>query len=171
MVFTASLDKLAKGITIAVSLFFIFFIITNVVAYLNRPHLLPLISSILLLLVLGGCYLFSVRAYELTEVELIIHRPLKNKVIFLNEIENVKTMEKGLKGTIRTFGVGGLFGYFGRFYSLKIGATTWYATKRKGMVLLGLRNGIKLVVTPDNVTDFVRELLQKKASGRIIVPT
>jgi hypothetical protein len=54
------------------------------------------------------------------------------------------------KGTIRTFGVGGLFGYFGKFHTPGIGHSTFYATQRKNKILIVTSNDKKIVITPDD---------------------
>jgi hypothetical protein len=47
---------------------------------------------------------------------------------------------------IRTFGVGGLFGYFGYFSSKNQGSMLWYATQREKFVMIHLE-GNKIVLT------------------------
>jgi hypothetical protein len=90
---------------------------------------------------------------------LIIHRPLKNKLIPLNDIARGRMIEKGeLKWTIRTFGNGGLFGYTGHFTNRKLGAMRWYATRRNDAVLLQTTEGKKILLTPDEPEAFLQAL-------------
>ncbi|MBS4044542.1 MAG: hypothetical protein KGZ59_12085 [Chitinophagaceae bacterium] len=77
---------------------------------------------------------------------------LKSEIISVGQLEKEK-----LKGTIRTFGVGGLFGYFGKFYNNKIGVMTLYATRRSNYVLIKTSANKKIILTPDNPEDFVKE--------------
>ena len=58
-------------------------------------------------------------------------------------------------GVIRTFGVGGLFGYYGQFYNSKIGSMTWYATRQNNTVLVRTIDNKNIVLTPDEPEKFV----------------
>jgi hypothetical protein len=74
----------------------------------------------------------------------------------LIDIKSIELLDKeSLKGTIRTFGVGGLFGYWGKFSNNKIGVMTWYATKRENAVLITTFSNKKVLLTPDNPELFV----------------
>ena len=73
---------------------------------------------------------------------------------------NVELLDKErLNGSIRTFGVGGLFGYWGRFANSKIGVMTWYATRRDNAVLITKFNNKKIVLTPDEPELFVSTIV------------
>lgn len=54
--------------------------------------------------------------------------------------------------TIRTFGVGGLLGYFGKFYTPQIGHMTFYATQRTNRILIVDKQGKKFLLTPDDIS-------------------
>jgi len=162
MVFTASLDKVAKGLTVAVTLLFVGIFAANTYRFFEDGAALGLLISLLLLVTYVLCYVLRITGYSLTPDTLIIHRPANNKLINRSEIENAELLPNGLPaGTIRSFGNGGLFGYFGKFYTFKIGATTWYATRRTGMVMLHLANEKKIIITPDDAAGFVAELAKK----------
>ncbi|MFM7328528.1 MAG: PH domain-containing protein, partial [Bacteroidota bacterium] len=57
---------------------------------------------------------------------------------------------KKLRWSIRLFGSGGLFGYFGKFRNSTFGTMNWYATRLGKFVVIILRSGEKFVVTPDD---------------------
>ena len=77
-----------------------------------------------------------------------------------SEVFNVVLLtNEDLKWTIRTFGVGGLFGYFGKFRNSKIGTMTWYATMRNQAILINLKDGQRIVITPDNPESLIVELI------------
>jgi hypothetical protein len=79
-------------------------------------------------------------------------------VIDLKEIELVRTVSKGEMGLpIRTFGNGGLFGFFGYYFSDRLGKMKWYATRTDNYVLVQLKNGKKLIITPDHPAAFVQQ--------------
>lgn len=125
-------------------------------------------SGILLLFItiLLGSYLFSPQKYEIRERQLIIHRLAGGITINLNDIIEIRTIKKGeLSGTIRTFGNGGLFAYYGKFYHSAFGSMTYYVTQRKNMVLLQTDTGKKIVISPDdtNMANRLNELISKES--------
>ena len=110
MISKASLDKTAIIITNLVTLLFGALIVFNFV--------LPL--AILLLIIYLLCMLLKPLSYEISEDELVIHRLIKSVRINRSDIESLELKEKSdLKGTIRIFGVGGLFGWYGKFANRK----------------------------------------------------
>lgn len=71
---------------------------------------------------------------------------------------SAEVLEKdALYWSIRTFGVGGLFGYFGKFANAKLGNMTWYATRRDKTVLIKTAGNKKIILTPDDPNQFVAD--------------
>ena len=58
----------------------------------------------------------------------------------------------------RTFGVGGLYGYYGKFYNRTFGSMTWYATRRDKLVLVKFQNKKKIILTPDEPVALIAAL-------------
>lgn len=78
---------------------------------------------------------------------------LKDVVIERNDIADIRQLApEQLSGSIRTFGVGGLFGYFGKFSNPKLGSMTWYATRRDKAILIITNDNKRLLLTPDEPT-------------------
>lgn len=158
MIYKSSLDNLAKGITTVATILFIVVIYSQLNEYKSTGHLLLLLIIGLLVFVYLFSFSYRPSGYELTNDNLIIHRPLRNIVISRSFIQQANLLNKGEMGAImRTFGVGGLFGYFGKFASTKQGFMTWYATRRSGYVLIMLSNKRKIIITPDDPKRFVSE--------------
>lgn len=138
--YKASLDlpaKLITGLFHILCLFFAF-----------KGMLLP---ALLLFLTDVVCYLLHPTSYELNKDELIIKRPIKPVVIKRTDIEDIVFLtDEQLKWTIRSFGVGGLFGYFGYFYNRQLGSMLWYTSQRTNRILIRLKNEEKIVISPDN---------------------
>ena len=156
MTFTTSLDRLAKGVTIGVTILFATIIIEQFISFTDGDSTIPVSIPILLLLVYFLAFGFQPISYVLTPEQLIIHRLISNVKINRTEIKSVEQIDKTrLRLTIRIFGVGGLFGYFGKFLNTKLGSTTWYATRRDKAVLITTVNNKKIVITPDNPEEFV----------------
>ena len=135
MKYQASTDRTVKIITVGVFVLFLFISITNISILMKEPDnnriLLSMSASIIFSLVLLlFCYLYAPQSYEVTDTELIIRRKLKDVIIPISDIKEVKLVDdQEMKGLIRTFGVGGLFGYYGKFYSTSFGSMTFYATQ------------------------------------------
>jgi len=156
------MDKLTKGITIG---FTILFFATNlaVFSFNLRDNLL---SSFLLLIGLTLMYLlvyiYRPIKYQLTDSFLIIHRNISDVRIERDRIKNIEQINKDqLRYAMRVFGVGGVFGYFGKFRTSKMGMMTWYATRRDRFVLVETFEGKKIILTPDEPEKMIIELNKK----------
>lgn len=60
----------------------------------------------------------------------------------------------GKKFNIRTFGVGGLFGYFGYFN----GNDVWYVTNVDKKIQIKMKSGKTYMISPENTEDYLRQL-------------
>ena len=160
MEFKASLDTLSKALTAGVFILLIT-IGQKSVRALTAAHgetILILVHGGILLLfvaILFGSYMYSVRSYSVTDDELIIQRPIGNRVIVCSDIKEIRKADKTeFSGTIRTFGNGGLFGYYGKFYNAKLGNMTWYVTQRKNSIIMLMKTGEKIIISPDDISMF-----------------
>ena len=155
MNFRASLDKTAKRVTIGTAVLFSVICIF-LPAFHQGAYYVFIGISLVLVSILVGSYLFRITAYEVTPHQLIIHRPFNNKVLEHTDILKVDLLEAGaLKHSMRLFGNGGLFGYYGKFSNPRFGYMSWYATNRANPVLLHMRGGKKVIITPDDAGAFI----------------
>jgi hypothetical protein len=146
--YKASLDKTAIIITILVGLLFGALIVFD--------FILPL--AIFLIIIYLICFYLKPLRYEITEDEIIIRRLIKSVRISRSDVESLKLLDKSaLKGTVRTFGVGGLFGWYGKFANSQLGDMTWYVTRRDKIVLINTSEGKKILISPDEAESFVTE--------------
>ena len=156
MDFKASKDMTVKIITIGVFLLFAFISYKSIIGIIHSSgRLTPILihSSVLLFMVgiLLFSYLYAPKEYSVDKHSLVIHRPVSNKIIPIDSIIEIRQVDKSeLKGTIRTFGVGGLFGNYGKFYTPALGNLTFYATQNKNYVLITM-NKKKILLTPDDL--------------------
>jgi len=158
MEYKASLDLLAKVLTGAT------FILFSILGYrsikalamshgdtttiLTHSGILILFLSIFL-----GSYLYAPQKYILSKDELIITRPIKERKIKFSDIEEIKIIaDIEMKGISRTFGVGGLFGYYGKYYNSEFGHMIFYTTQRKNNILIRTKQGKIIIITPDDIT-------------------
>jgi Ca2+/Na+ antiporter len=154
--FTTSLDKFNKTTTILV---FVFLLVIVIVAFFLIPKGEPnIIDSIAFLPVIlfFVVYLFRPNNYSVSTDKLLIHRILGNIEIQRNNIQSVQEIDESqVKNSLRTFGVGGFFGSFGKFWNSKLGNMTWYVTRKNNFVLVETKDKKKIILTPDKPEEFV----------------
>ena len=154
--FTTSLDKFNKTTTIIFSVILIIILISgffispengqDVFRYVAIPSI-PIFVIV---------YLLRPHNYSISSDKLLIHRMLGNIEINLNDIQFVQEIDESqVKNSIRTFGVGGFFGNFGKFWNGKLGNMTWYVTRKNNFVLVETKNHKKIILTPDKPAEFV----------------
>lgn len=82
----------------------------------------------------------------------------------LNEIMEIAQIPKSyIKGSIRTFGSGGAFGFLGRFKNARLGRYTMYATDLKKLILIRTddKNYVFSCTRPQEFVEFVEKRLGK----------
>lgn len=159
MVYKASLDRTAIAITAGVTILFAVLITGQYSVIKDQGRAAPIFTTVACVLVYGLSYAFRPAGYIVSGEELIIRRPIGSVHVKRSEIQSVEVVERGrIGGSIRTFGVGGLFGYYGSFANFDLGRMTWYATRRDRPVLIRTVYGKKIVVTPDEREQLVAEL-------------
>ncbi len=142
MEYKASLDTLAKVITTGVGILFIAIGQQNVrVLFIPKGDATTILihtgTLLLFVAIFMGSLLFAPQSYSVDNTDLTINRPVGKVKIKLVDITQVRSLtDNEMKGTIRTFGVCGLFGYFGKFHTPSIGHTTFYATQRQNRILI-----------------------------------
>ena len=157
MKYKASMDWVAILITVGVLVLFTFIALKPIWQIMEREGEIrfSLVSFGVILLFAGiyiGCWIFAPQSYTLNRSELKVNRVIGSVIFKISEIKSIRILEDfESRGTIRTFGVGGLFGYYGKFYIPKIGSSNFYATQRKNKILLELRDGRNIVITPDDL--------------------
>ena len=159
------MDRTTKTLTILVPLllFFTVFIpyFTNnnpgSIDFLNpSPEVVFPFGLILIVVITYG---FSPKAYAVDDRQLIIYRPFHRKFYSTTDMKSLSVVDKkDLSRSIRVFGVGGLFGYFGLFRNSRYGTMIWYATRRDQFVVIERSNGRTIVLTPDDPNSLVSEL-------------
>ena len=159
MTYKTSLDNLAKGITIGVTILFVAILIGQFSIIKDTGRAVPIFTTVTLFLIYFISFAFSPINYEVSAQHLSIHRLLIDVNIDRNQIKSVELLDKEqLAWVIRTFGVGGLFGYYGKFANTKLGSMTWYASRRDKTVLIVTLDNKKIILTPDEPEKFVAHL-------------
>lgn len=143
--FSASYDRATKIITVVVCVFLASIgIFTKIFAV-----------AALGLLVIAACYAYSPRGYAVEGRSIIVKRLIGRVRIPLEGIREIRAATADdLRGALRLWGNGGVFGYYGLFRTAKLGRCTWYITNRAKAVVLV--TGTKTaVLSPDDVDGFL----------------
>lgn len=159
MYYKASLDKMAIGVSIGIIMLFIAISIMLPLSLTVVSSGIPgMFASVLFLLLILFVWLYHSAGYELTTGRIRIKRLLNTVSISRSDIQSIRPLEKAeIRGTIRTFGVGGFFGYFGKFYNARIGKMTWYVSNMNNLLLITMKDGKMVVISPDDRNAFIKE--------------
>lgn len=115
----------------------------------------------LLVATLGVAWGLAPRAFAIEGRALRIERPLSAIEVPLGSIRAASAVpDESFRRAIRVAGSGGLFGYYGRFWSRPLGAFRLYATRRTGLVLVDTA-GERFVLSPDHPERFLEVLRQR----------
>jgi len=159
MKFAASLDKIAVVLTVLVTVLFVAIVGGQYAFITDAGRADPIYTTVGYLAIYGLAFAFRPAGYVVTNEEVLVSRPLLNVHIKRADIHRVVALPaQDLSASIRLFGVGGLFGYYGRYTNLRLGRTTWYATRRDTPVLVETTDNKKYILTPDDPSGFVRAL-------------
>lgn len=151
-IFTLSYSQLHLFSTLFIcSLPFIFIII----AFTTGEREI-LFGFVIVLGIIGVCYLFAPQHYEVDDSGLLIWR--YGPKIFIPKEKILDVRPVTLKFAIRTFGTGGLFGSYGWFYASNIGKFRAYITRSDRHVLLELAGEAPLLVSPDDPDEFLKNI-------------
>ncbi len=121
--------------------------------FFTEQNLIPRIMYVCIVLI---CALFGVFGYHIKDDELRIIRLGWVKTIKFTDIKKVEFKPNAMKRSIRTWGIGGAFGYIGYFSNRILGKYKAFATNTNNTVLIYLKHNDYIhVVTPDNPKDFI----------------
>ena len=122
------------------------------VAWRSGP---PTFSALLAITIAAAA--FMVRGYSVVDGQLLIHRLGWSTKFDLSELTAAEFSPGATLGSARVMGIGGLFGFIGRFRNEMLGVYRAYATDSANTVVLDF-GGSKVVVTPDKPAEFVAAL-------------
>ena len=111
---------------------------------------LPLVFAV-------GSSCFTIRGYTLTSEVLWVERLGWRSRIYLSEFVTARMEPQAMRGSIRTFGNGGLFCIAGRFWSQSLGHYRAFVTDFDRTVVLEFSNRT-VVVSPDRPADLMLAL-------------
>lgn len=150
----AKLDKISLTVTILVSAFLI---ILSLFFLIKVPF--GWAFAIMMMLILLIAYLLSPKQYYFEGPNLVIEKVIGKRIIVpLKKIEGYTIIPNFMKLKVaRTFGNGGLFGYYGLFSSAEFGNINCQLTKLKNILLIKTDKG-NYAVSPAENERFEQEL-------------
>jgi len=155
--FSVSYDRTTQVVSFVVSLAVLFMMLT----------VRNFAVGGLLWFAVGLTYAYSPRGYIVSERSITVRRLAGAATIPLEGVLEARLTTPGdLRGCIRLWGSGGLFGYYGWFRTSKLGRCVWYVTNRRKMVVV--RTAAKTALfSPDDVDGFLSSLRVAAPIGEI----
>ena len=120
-------------------------------------------GSLAILAILLVAAAFAIRGYSVMDGRLLIHRLGWSNKFDLSEMVSAEVSPGATLGSLRTMGIGGLFGFVGHFHNEILGSYKAFATNEFNTVVLVFGNQT-IVVTPDDPEEFVQALTAAKAA-------
>ena len=157
--YTCKLNTLSKTITIA-TLCAVAAIPIFSMGKLPPKQLLLLI--LLIAALFGMAYLLRPYQYLLDHEKLVIHKQLLPKTILFKDIAQIEPVDyKDLGIKFRMWGSGGLWGWYGIFYSFEKGKIILQIGNKEALMMITTHQGQKIVLSPTEIQEFSKSLKQK----------
>ena len=156
MIYKFRRDWIVIAVTVAVVL------LTLSVLYLVYFVEGDMVDRIVVPIVFAVIYILALRTprYFYIEKDLIIVKFFLGSKV-LEDVSAVRPIQKGeLKGSVKSWGNGGLMGYTGHFENRYIGKFQMYAVNKKELALVTLANGKQYVI------NYPQELLRKQTEEK-----
>ncbi len=139
--YRAPYDGLVAGVTVAVVVLLSVIVLVLAIAFAATSdpgaHLIVIASGLLVVAIPVVSYAYAPNAYRIEGRILVIERPAGPRLISLDDLVSVEPFDRKRAGfTLRTWGNGGLFGAYGRFWSRKLGRFEVYARRGNDYVML-----------------------------------
>lgn len=156
MWFDAPWGDSVKWTTSLVTIIFMFMILLEIITD-NKHSLIGMLAMIVLpLSIMFLAIIFSVRGYSVTDNEILVHRLVWSNRFSINNISGVTIDNQAMADASRIGGNGGLFSFTGNFKSVRIGNFRALLTDPHHTVVMELKDGKKIVLSPGNADRFVQ---------------
>ncbi|UCD51343.1 MAG: hypothetical protein JSW27_01665 [Phycisphaerales bacterium] len=105
--------------------------------------------ALILPMILMICVLFAPLGYTIDDVGIVINRLGPNICILYSEVAEIRLINRRDLGFgVRLCASGGFFGFYGRFWSTRMGRFQAYVTDTKHLVLITRIDATKLLISP-----------------------
>ena len=123
------------------------------------PQNIKYLLVFILLIAFTLAYILHPIKYILTDEHLGIEKPFFTTKIALNLIENLKQINyEDLAIRSRLFASGGIWGYFGIYYSSNFGKINMNVSNFNNLVLIVTKSKKIIIISPENPSDFVNKI-------------
>jgi len=152
------LAEMSVGIAVLTWIFCIMALVVPLVVFFTAPVAW---IAVLLLVIFWLTFrlvwsFYRPKCFEICEDRLLIIWRWRMMDVPLDEITEVTAMSKSDLGFVmRTWGAGGLWGEFGRFWSRKLGHIIVYASRNDKLVCIRRGDKKPILISPDDCPKFI----------------
>jgi hypothetical protein len=134
-----------------------------------RSGAVAVVLALVSVAVIALAYAYSPRSFEISDGTFRVKRLVGDVVFPLTSLRFVRDANPAdFRGIVRLWGSGGLFGYYGLFWSKALGKSKWYLTDRSKAVVVTDGNQTVLV-SPEDRDGFVAAM--QRADEEILPPS
>ena len=149
-IFGARYDRLTKIVSAVVVV-----LLVAVPLMAMRTRVVAVFAALATAAVIGLSFAFSPRGYEISGGAFRVKRLIGDVVFPLDRLRFVREATAAdFWGCVRLWGSGGLFGYYGWFWSKALGRSRWYVTERRKAVVVTDGDQV-ILVSPEDHDGFV----------------
>ncbi|HSN89935.1 MAG TPA: PH domain-containing protein, partial [Anaeromyxobacteraceae bacterium] len=166
--FGAPWDRTLRAVTVAavVLLALAVAVFALVAARADLPAALSAAVAALAAALVGATWALAPRGFSVEAGQVRVERPLRPVAIAAASIRSAGLLPPdALRGALRLGGSGGLFGYYGRFWSRSLGSFRLYATRRVGLVRIDTVDE-RFVLSPEPPERFLEEVVTRAPQAR-----
>lgn len=123
------------------------------------PEIVKFFVIFILVVIFILAYIYHPTKYIVTNKYFGIKKPFHLTKFSLNSIKFIKEIDRNeLAVRSRIFASGGLWGYFGIFYSNNFGKVKMNVSNYDNLVLIVTKSSGIIIISPENPTEFVNQL-------------
>jgi len=111
-------------------------------------------------MVLLGCFWYRVTGYQVRADRITISRMASDVDIPIRDIESIEFDPDGMKRSLKVFGNGGVFGFYGKFWNRKYGKYRAFVTDLKKVVVIRTGENI-FMLSPEEPEKFIEKIKGK----------
>lgn len=164
--FETQLDNTVKIITVLVHLLVIAMLFSSML--IEGFAIERVLVLVLLLVAFGLAYVLRPFEYWVDEEYITIHKNILPKKIAIADITSIESIAfADLKIRIRLFGSGGLWGWYGIFWSAKYKTIHLFCTEKKNNVLICTKSNKYYVLSPKESIAFGQKIQAIKSRGNM----
>lgn len=162
--YQASLGKMVLTTTVLVAVLLTVVTVTLVSTIKGLEPAVMTLICVSPLASFGIAFLFRIWGYSVSTHGIRVHRTLFPVTLPLQTLVTIERSPGLTKGSLRTFGNGGLFGFYGRFWKSGIGSYRAFVTDPANALLLTVGDR-KYALSPDRPDAFIRAVETATSTG------